>query len=166
MPTKLHLFWIGIVSALLFRWASSEEGRVRMVLTAWIITAGASLLLLPYRPYVGLWVWVVVFAAVLSAQNDSKSFARRAMATLASRPVLFFGLMSYPIYLAHEPWLWFCQNMFDGQLHGTALAAATFVASIPIVLGTAFALHHWIELPFIRWGRARFRTSPIPAAAT
>ena len=155
---------MGIASALLYHWTAGEVGRLRIALTACMVAAIIALLLLPYRPYVGLFMWIVVFAAVLAARSDSQS-AKRSMNILRSSPILALGLMSYPIYLAHWPWLWFCQNLFDDALDGPYLAAATFAASIPVVLVSAYSLHRWIEVPFIRWGCTQRRTSPTIAIA-
>ena len=161
LPTKLHLFWVGLASGLLYHWTAGEVGRLRIALTACMVAAIIALLLLPYRPYVGLFIWIVVFAAVLASRSGSQS-AKLAMDILRSSPILALGLMSYPIYLVHWPWLWFCQNLFDGALSGPFLAAATFAASIPVVLVSAYSLHRWIEVPIIRWGRTQFRRARHP----
>jgi peptidoglycan/LPS O-acetylase OafA/YrhL len=162
LPLKLDLFWIGIASALLYQWAASEEGRLRIALTAWLLAAAVAVMILPYRTHVGLFVWILVFLVVLAARSYPESITKQASIMLRSRPILTLGLISYPIYLAHEPWLWFWKNIFAGALRGPALAAIAFAASVPAVLGSAYALHRWIEVPFIRWGRSRFRMTSIP----
>ena len=160
--SKLHLFWVGIASALLFHWIDGEVGKLRIGFAACLTSLSAALLLLPYRPYVGLFIWLVVFGAIMAARSNSAN-ARQAMGILRSGPILTLGLLSYAIYLAHWPWLWLCQSLFGAELNGHALAAATFALSIPVVLSSAHLLHRWIEVPFIKWGRSRYRAVPSSA---
>jgi peptidoglycan/LPS O-acetylase OafA/YrhL len=98
----------------------------------------------------------VVLPAVLGPQRHG---AIRGL--LRSRPLVFFGVISYGLYL----WHWFFleivqQDWLDRPLyHGNWIA--TLLAGLPVVVAAATASWYVLERPILRWARsvARFDRS-------
>lgn len=80
--------------------------------------------------------------------------ARGHLRLLGSPILVFFGTISYPLYLLHENIGWalqrWCLSMgmpFYGTVAGALLVA----------VGLAWAVNHGVEVPAMRWIRRRYR---------
>lgn len=80
----------------------------------------------------------VLFALVLAG----------ALRFLAVRPLLWFGTISYPLYLVHENigFVILLKAQTEGLDHWSAL-----VLALGVIVSLAAALHYGVELPASRW---------------
>lgn len=156
---KLQVFVAGMLLAhSLGQGDTSREALMRLAL--------ALLCLLPSRPVV--WVFFGLFAWLLYRPQGL------AARWLSTRPLRILGDWSYCVYLCHfllmAPMLWWLQAQWQvaempaWHRYGIALPACSAVVFL-----TAFVLHHWVERPFIAWGKRlttrrssadRLQTSP------
>jgi peptidoglycan/LPS O-acetylase OafA/YrhL len=81
---------------------------------------------------------------------------------LTARPMLWFGGISYPLYLIHAP----VQRLLMlalGPVAHSDWAVFTLLWGPPAILAPivlAYALHRWVEVPCWRWSR---RLAAYPA---
>lgn len=97
-----------------------------------------------------LWAFAVLGILFVGATGSLKA--------LASKPLLFFGAISYPLYLLHE----YLSYTFMIRAEGSGLAPVTAVlmaATGSILL--AYSVHRLAETPSIDWIRARY-TKRLP----
>lgn len=87
---------------------------------------------------------VITFAATLGG----------ALRFLTVRPILWFGAISYPLYLVHENigFVILLKAQGAGLDHWSALALA-----LGVIVPIAAALHYWVEMPTSRWISARWK---------
>lgn len=77
-------------------------------------------------------------------------------ALLSSRPALFLGRISFPLYLIHlTPLLWLSSRLDIGALNATN-AAALIAAYVMFCIAAATALHLIVERPLHAWARRGF----------
>jgi peptidoglycan/LPS O-acetylase OafA/YrhL len=104
-------------------------------------------------------VWIAVFFALtaLSVFVDAKIFR--------IRPLVWFGALSYPLYLLHQNVGYVVLRAADrADLHpyvGVGLAFAT-------VLALAYVVHRFVEQPTIDWARElrkRYKARSVAAAS-
>lgn len=94
----------------------------------------------------------VVTAALVFAAS------RRRLRWLEARPVVFFGLISYPLYLVHEKIGWLVISSLEAaSAHPWAAIAAAAAASTAL----AYALHVLVEKPASRRLREAYRASAL-----
>jgi len=94
--------------------------------------------------------------------------ARQQLRPLQWPPLVFFGVISYPLYLLHQKIGWtIVQHLGDETTAGRALGTVVaFLTSVAL----AWGLHRWIEDPWrlrLRdWARRLAPArAPAPAAA-
>ena len=86
--------------------------------------------------------------------------------TLSSRPALFLGRISFPLYLLHlTPLLWLTSHIRLANLDPVETAVLLF-GYVAFCLGLASFLHHAVERPLHVWAKRGFIASPSarPAA--
>ena len=82
---------------------------------------------------------------------------------LSSRPVLFLGRISFPLYLVHvTPLLWLVSRYHRTPLDPVTATAAIF-AYMAFCLGLATLLNRLVERPSHRWIRRTAPPAPSPA---
>lgn len=103
-----------------------------------------------------------LFIAGLAVVLASAVFlaAEGRLALLRSRPFVWLGAISYPLYLLHENIGWAIQLRL--QRLGLPFDA-TIVLALAASLLLATALHRSVEQPALRWIRARYRNRTRPA---
>jgi peptidoglycan/LPS O-acetylase OafA/YrhL len=151
LPFNLHLFWIGLSCALIYRRAMRNQlYRAEKGLLLGIVMA--AFLVLPYSQCEGPLLWLAIFAALLGAIPLQAS--RWPLLVLRSPPLLALGRISYPVYLSHAIWLLIVMALLAPlKLSAYPLAGISFALSLPLVLASSYALHRWIEAPAIRFGK-------------
>jgi hypothetical protein len=107
------------------------------------------------RVFPGLWVLLPVGGAVLLIISGPRAWLNRAL--LSQPPIVFMGLISYPLYLWHWPLLSLAHILL-GDIPPTPLRLALLAVSVVLAWGT----YRMIERP-IRFG-ARARVA-VPALA-
>lgn len=78
-------------------------------------------------------------AILIYCNSDRLSLPARG---LASRPVVFVGLVSYSLYLWHWPILVFCRHAY-----GEAMSPVTGAACLALSLVAAYGSWRWVECP-------------------
>lgn len=84
--------------------------------------------------------------------------ATRSLKALASKPLMFLGAVSYPLYLLHEPLSY--TFMLRVESAGLAPVAAVLMAAAGSIF-LAYGVHAFAEKPSIDWIRARY-TKRLP----
>jgi peptidoglycan/LPS O-acetylase OafA/YrhL len=93
-----------------------------------------------------------IAAALLAMQGLVPSDALRW------RPLQSLALVSYSVYLLHNPLTGAVSNIVHRQLGLTVLAdAVTLVTALALVLLAAHAAYRWVERPAIRWSHQLVR---------
>ncbi len=123
-PTKLPGWFLGLCS-----WLSLGS----LVTAAWWLQ--------PTMPFPGFTALLPCGAAAVLIYCNSGRLTLPAK-VLASRPVVFVGLLSYSLYLWHWPILVFCRHVYGETLSpwmGAACLALSWVA--------AYSSWRWVECP-------------------
>lgn len=114
---------------------ASALGCILLLLSVWVVHAD--------RPYTGWWAWLPISgtALVIAAGPDAWLNAR----VLSLRPVVYIGLVSYPLYLWHWPILAYGRIMMGEDFGGVALLPAAGLAFVLSVV-----TYHGLETPLRR----------------
>ncbi|GAC1406100.1 MAG: acyltransferase [Novosphingobium sp.] len=165
--SMLQLFWVGIASALIF----DAIPRPFPPIAGWIAIAmvGALILLLPIQPNIGTIVWGIVFAAMILHRTEPVGrFGRLLDWLLARKSLIWLGLISYSIYLIHEPLIrtvrWLVLQA-DPAASPKVVFVAALIAVPPLTLGFAHLIYRFVERPAMRWGAcvaANYGSSSAP----
>lgn len=124
-----------------------------------------SRVLMPYREHLLGSQLAYDLYALLVVVPVALDVAGRSAVTrfLALRPVVFLGVVSYPLYLWHyQVLLWVRRDVLSlGQTRGNPMVQLVVVLGVSLVIATA----SWfgLERPVIEWGRRRRRA---PAAVS
>ncbi|MGL4575978.1 MAG: acyltransferase family protein [Burkholderiaceae bacterium] len=135
-----------------------QQGRINSVTFALLALLAITCALLRFGPYTG---WPAGICAVLTLTAVYLA-VRGKLAIAGTRVLMFFGAISYPLYLIHEPFGWVVIHTLDGLgvNHWVSIAAATAAAT-----ALAYVLHKAVEMPAMRWLRGKWRRNE-PAAAS
>lgn len=134
---------IGVITALLLlRYDLSvlhRHIRTALAFCGGLLIVLPMLLLDAQSPFPG-WnaLWPCLGAALLIAFSEQNLLAR----LLSARPLVFLGLISYPLYLVHQPLISFV-HFFAWELSASEMFL--LVTGCGIVL--SFALYHYVETP-------------------
>lgn len=105
-------------------------------------------------PFPGAAALLPTIGALLLIGAGPKAWVNRRL--LASRPMVWIGLISYPLYLWHWPLLSFAQIVESGQpspsIRGAAIAAAFVLAALTYYL---------LEKPLRRYARIRIKITAL-----
>ena len=143
LPQKLLLFGVGMISHEFWRSMRENGERIAPALLGFAAIVLFATLSIP------LALWIAVLAAVFSAHSWFKSL-------LNSVPFQVLGRVSYSTYLGHMLVLWALQSfVFRALPNATALQmlASLLLVGAPLILALSLALHRWVEMPAIRFGR-------------
>lgn len=159
-----HLFFLGSVSAIGYRWLrglppGAAQGALLWI--KWGSAAAAAFLwaTVPAWPTDAwpLTVWLICFWAVATrdlAPSDAVGAAVRSL--LGSGPLRFSGRVSYSTYLVHLPIL-LCLAAAIERLarppRGLALMGCLLAGGVPLILLGSYLAFRFIEQPGIRLGR-------------
>lgn len=108
------------------------------------------------RLFPGLWALMPTVGTALMISSSRQAWLNRAI--LGSRPFVFVGLISYPLYLWHWPILSFARIAARGE----NIAASTILFLIALAFVLAAATYVFIERPIQRlsWPEFRKRWAP------
>ena len=145
--SPLARFWELIVGAALAYWHSrlpmlKLSERIGLLLAV----LGIGLLLISMalidqtRAFPGLWALLPTLGTACLIVAGSTTYINRQW--LASRPLVWIGIISYPLYLWHWPLLTFAR-IFEGQTPSTTVRSILLLASV----GLAFLTYQFIERP-------------------
>lgn len=124
---------------------------------SWISSAGfaglvaAVALFNPELRFPGWWALLPVGAALALIVSGPDALINRTI--LSHRAVVFFGLISYPLYLWHWPLISYAYIIRLGKMPTPLMAAGLVIAAVPL----AWLTYQFIERP-IRFGKYRYRT--------
>ncbi len=94
----------------------------------------------PTRAFPGLWALLPTLGTACLIAAGPSTYINTQW--LASRPLVWIGLISYPLYLWHWPLLTFAR-IFEGQTPSAAVRGILLLASV----GLAFLTYQFIERP-------------------
>ena len=108
------------------------------------------------RHFPGFWAVLPVLGAVLIISAGPRAWLNRAV--LSNRILVWFGLISFPLYLWHWPLLSF-SRIIEGGTPGRATRIAAVLASIAL----AWLTYRLVELPLRFGGHARVKSLALLA---
>ncbi len=159
LPNRAHFFALGVASQAVVRTGVPALPRYLAVLCVTLplcaVHGQVGKLLPPL-------VWSVCLAAQLLPRRPGLGLLHRA---LRCRTALWFGAISYPIYLVNEPIHKVLAPLLGMVAGGNAglFSALWLPAAVGLPILAAAWLHRHIEAPAMRWRRARV-TPPRPEA--
>jgi peptidoglycan/LPS O-acetylase OafA/YrhL len=112
------------------------------------------------RGFPGWWALLPTLGAVLLIQSGPHAWINERV--LASRPLVYLGLISYPLYLWHWPILSFAR-ILNGEVPPVSIRIGALALSVAL----AWATYEYIERPVRRIGRgpAASRAAGLAAAS-
>jgi peptidoglycan/LPS O-acetylase OafA/YrhL len=146
LPNKAQYFALGIASAV---WADRRSVR------SFAMVLGATLVLCAVPRDAGKLLPPLVWTLCLAAQLSPGRLTIIA-APLRWRTAQWLGAISYPIYLANEPFQKALAFVLARIAPGDPMTfnAVWLPAAVLIPIGVAALLHRYVETPALRWGRA------------
>jgi peptidoglycan/LPS O-acetylase OafA/YrhL len=128
---------LGLVPGIPNRWLRGALGLAGIVMIVYAVTQFSTA-----TPFPGLWATIPCLGAMLiihtGQQRDTAAYR-----VLSLEPLVFFGLISYSLYLWHWPVITFAENYFGREpSHGEAL--------LLVIVSVAAAMASWryVEQPF------------------
>lgn len=120
------------------------------------LIAPAVVLYSRHTPFPGWAALLPVLGAVLVIAGGPQAWCNRRL--LAARPLVWVGLVSYPLYLWHWPLL-----VFSGHFAWPVAPEAVRAGAVTLSLLLAWLTYRWVERPVraatFRWSRARNRAA-------
>ena len=176
LPLNIEYFWVGILSYYLWNWVtsaihnrSSAPDKTNFSLLS--LTVALTLLIAGenVRPFLkgnilgtlGDWIpfliWFITLANILDIAKGSKSLINKlADILLHSKVAMFFGRISYSLYLLHTPIIIIVQYLVIKKLEvsdwKTCLLYTSLLA-VPLTVAISALSYRYIEQPFIALGR-------------
>ncbi len=133
----------------------SRNGNARSIAGLLLIIL-ALVLVAPWRRFPGFWALLPTLGSALLIAGGADSWINRRL--LAARPMVWCGLISYPLYLWHWPLLSFFHIIY-GRLSPAHAVACMLSATVLATLTFLF-----IERPFRRGGRGARKVSLLGAS--
>ncbi len=159
LGNKLHLFAVGAVS--FYVWMKMVEDNKWLKLKTmrmFAVIALLFLLLLHKDSLIGLAVWMTVFYIVLAVrhpESKGRGVEDVVAAVMRSRGALFFGHISYTLYLVHFMVMIAVMAILEQfSLSPAYFAIALFALLLPISIVAAWLLSKYVEQPFMRLGKS------------
>lgn len=112
-----------------------------------VLLAIAVVLLNKHSAFPGWWAWLPTLGAALIIAAGQKAWINRKL--LAQPPLVFIGLISYPLYLWHWPLLAFAKILNMGS---TSIELRAALALLSVLL--AWLTYRFVELP-LRFGSSQ-----------
>jgi peptidoglycan/LPS O-acetylase OafA/YrhL len=134
----------------------SVEAALLVCLFVYLCTKDAALLL-----------WSTSCLVVLSRPGEKWGCAFEILRKiLKSSTIQKLGLISYSLYLCHDPLLKIAQLIYErcGLSLGSNMVIMHLCVSQPLILGLAWLSHCYVEKPWIDWGRKLAKTLPNQTA--
>ncbi|MDR1057728.1 MAG: acyltransferase [Coxiellaceae bacterium] len=116
-----------------------------------LILIAISIFCVKEQTFPGYWALLPVFGTVAIISADNKSWVRRI---LSNRLLVWFGLISYPLYLWHYPILSFTHNILGSYLISPNAHRALRIIAVFFSVVLAWITYELIEYP-IRFGSIR-----------
>ena len=107
--------------------------------------------------FMSKWAFIPVLGAVLVIASGSKAWLNRII--LMNPIAVWFGLISYPLYLWHWPILSFL-HIIDGKTPHID----TRIAAVLLSIGLAWITFRWLETPIRRFGNWGWKTIYLSAS--
>jgi peptidoglycan/LPS O-acetylase OafA/YrhL len=135
--------------------STRTSDNVRSFLGATLLLAGL-LTITPERAFPGWWALLPVVGTVLLISGGTDGWINRRM--LAHRALVWFGLISYPLYLWHWPLLAFAR-IVEGETPSREVRLGAVASAVVL----AWLTYRLIEKPFRFGGHAREKVPALVA---
>lgn len=180
VPGRFHEFVLGMCAAFVLTRSFDEETRgkfsirlssVLCILIGLVLAYVSDKHWGEYSPLTSLFWGLLAFGLILGAAQSS-IFPLRVF---GYRPLVQVGLISYSIYLIHEPLLRVTGAYARGFGIAPALALGTIIVVLaPVLLGASLLFYRLFEMPFLTSGpravlrptNPRFASEPPPPLAS
>ncbi len=106
----------------------------------------------------------VAFGALILAVLAS----RRVSAACASRVMVRLGIMSYSLFLIHEPIAWYLSELLRrgaGVPDGIARVLLLWTLGLAVTVAVGWLFYRWVEVPCLTWARAVPSPTQAPVGA-
>jgi peptidoglycan/LPS O-acetylase OafA/YrhL len=153
--TQTPFFLIGIVSFYIWK---HYQSILTIPTKYWVFVTPVSVALTAgFTRQLATTLWVLVFLSVLALRVNKKLILEKMLSkVLNNRIMLYFGNISYSIYLCHMIVIYsilFCVTQITPD-HGQGFYLVTLMLLvIPLTTLCSHFLHYWIEKPFMRLGK-------------
>jgi peptidoglycan/LPS O-acetylase OafA/YrhL len=165
-PMRSDSLLTGALLAILVRWkpflTAVEDHRGAVLAVFLMLLAGTGVMSFrpdPFGAFANFWLAALYGVFVLMAFTDSQPVLGRI---LQSPPLVWFGKLSYGIYMFHEA--------VSGLVHGFLFHEPPRIRSLMdiwatllaffITIGLAMLSYHFFEMPFLKLGRRFHYESP------
>ena len=137
------------------KWLTRSELNNTLSLTGLLILAGCMYFFSKEISFPGGWALLPVLGALLLIMAGTETWVNRVI--LSNRVMVWFGLISYPLYLWHWPLLSFARIMEDDTPH-------KYIRIVAVILSVilAWLTYKLIEKP-IRTGIGSFDKTKVPS---
>lgn len=114
------------------------------------------MLMNPERSFPGAWALMPTVGTLLILSAGDQGWINKTV--LSAPPMVWCGLISYPLYLWHWPILSFAHILFGG------ISVVTTLALVAVAVGMATATFLFVERPFRVPSQSRFRPVSLAVA--
>ena len=156
LPAQLPLFMIGIGSYHLYAYFKSNLGRRSNRFSLPAAALLSATVLLSWHS-VALIAWGLTLGCIFIEGDGVFARTIHLMRTVLLHPRLQqLGRISYPLYLVHWPILILCLTLllrWKPMVTSTEALGLMLLVALPIMLVVAGALHYFVEVPAIKFGK-------------
>ncbi|NWG31713.1 MAG: acyltransferase [Rhodocyclaceae bacterium] len=118
------------------------------------ITTTLCIIITPDKWEISIWVLIYLSALIIRDKPDNKSIAYYVNSIMKLKPLRYLGKISYSIYLAHMIPLFLAIYFFnDLNMSSSDRLLTTLSSTFILTIALAAFLYHFIEAPFIDFGR-------------
>lgn len=159
------LAWGALLAIIISR--STKYPRITAPFFAFLSTFGAILFVIGFRLYSGdkSLASALLYSAVPMLTCGLIGYSQKShviLAPLRSRPLRFFGDISYWLYLIHFLVLYRAYGYLTGQ-HGLALWSLLVAITFSISIASGIVVRRYIEQPILSL-KSRYSGAPVPAS--
>ncbi len=152
----LPMFLIGIICAEFAAWCEQREDVTRRY-GMMIVGIGVGLTLFFFNKPISFGIWTLGFTVAIGAWECFFPKAGNLLSgVLRMRLAQWLGALSYPLYLLHWPFIVAMISFlhwWDPGMGQRGMLLILLAIGMPMLLLGAWALHIWIEKPFMRIGK-------------
>lgn len=163
----LPMFLIGIVCAEFAAWCEQREDVPRRY-GIMIVGIGIGLSLFLINKPISFGIWTIGFSVAIGAwAGFFPKVGNLLGGLLRVRPAQWLGALSYPLYLLHWPFIVAIisfLNWWDPGMGQRGVLLILLAIGMPMLLLGAWAVHIWIEKPFMRLGKRLSGRTPALSA--
>ncbi|GMM68925.1 acyltransferase [Alteromonas sp. MTD1] len=141
LSNNLHFFIVGMASYYMFK---HRDTPLQKALPLVILCIAITLRSVP------LTIWFATFYGLIG----SSWFCNITQRVLNVPALVYLGKISYPIYVIHTLCIYPMYVLMDVVLTAPSSIFATIAGTLVLTISLSAVIHHWIEIPLIKHGKA------------